>query len=148
MKAANWVGRRKESRALGERESVFPRCLACYGRVSQPTPTGFPPFIFQLIFGVRVYFGRGCRTALGLLELHLFTLLAGAWRRTCELSYDVISLPVQCFAGNCTATGFVSRYNFRASHAHSARKVTVSCRAREFRLRVTSDVREFGRFYS
>jgi len=47
------------------------------GGFPNPLPIGFPPFIFQLIFGVRVYFDRGCHSALGLLELHLFTLLAG-----------------------------------------------------------------------
>jgi len=82
----------------------------CCGRISQPTATGYLPFIFQLFFGVRVYFDRGCRFApgLGLLERHLFTLLAGRRSvRTCELSSDVMSLPVQCFAGSCTATAFV-----------------------------------------
>ena len=47
------------------------------GGFPNPLRTGYPPFIFQLIFGVRVYFDRGCRSALGLLEPHLFTLLAG-----------------------------------------------------------------------
>jgi len=46
------------------------------GGFRNPLPTEYPPFIFQLIFGVRVYFDRDCRSAIGLLEPHLFTLLA------------------------------------------------------------------------
>jgi len=62
------------------------------GGFPNPLLTGYPPFIFQLIFGVRVYFDRGCRSALGLLEPHLFTLPAGrVATHLSELSCDVIS---------------------------------------------------------
>jgi len=35
--------------------------LYCCNRVSQPTPSGHLPFIFQLTFRVHVYIVRGCR---------------------------------------------------------------------------------------
>ena len=56
-----------------------------------PTHSLTIPFIFQLIFGVRVYIDRGCRPALGLLSRTCSLLAARRSVRTCELSSDVIS---------------------------------------------------------